>query len=216
MCKLLSIENFPHFAPGSYDDGQAILFLSRGSAIVLLAIYALFLYFRLRSHKYLWASEQDINALDYFDDDDRLGLSMSIVHVVGLAIVAVLSLFCTNSIVTSVPEMVASAHVPLTRTFTGLVILPIITHLCKYIKTTIIAYQGHPEIAVAMTLGSSVDVAFFTLPVLVIVGWIIGKDMTMEFELLETIIVTLSILVMAGFVMDGKSNYLEACMSIGL
>jgi Ca2+:H+ antiporter len=216
MCKLLSAENLPGLLPGDYDDAYALLFLSRGSAIVLLAIYILFLYFRLRSHKYLWASEQDINALDYYDDDDRLGFTMSIVHVAGLAITVVLSLFCTHSLVTSVPAMVEDAHVPLTRTFTGLILLPIITHLCKYIKTTIIAYQGHPEIAVAMTLGSSVDVAFFTLPVLVVVGWVVGKDMTMEFQLLETIIVVLSILVMAGFVMDGKSNYLEGSMSIGL
>lgn len=216
MCKLLSPEFLPSFLPGEYDSDKAILFLSRGSAIVLLLIYVLFLYFRLCTHRYLWASEENEENLDYYDDEDNLSPKLWIAHAVGLVLVVVLSLFCAHFLITSVPVVVESSTLPLTRTFTGLIILPIITHLCKYIKTTIIAYQGHPEIAVAMTLGSSVDVAFFTLPVLVFVGWVVGKDMTMEFQLLETIICVLSILVMAGFVLDGKSNYLEGSMSIGL
>lgn len=201
MCKLLS----PEFLAITYDSDEAILFLSRGSAIVLLCLYAAFLYFRLRSHRYLWQEDEIVFNPDEFEEGERRSVVSWIIQLLVLLAIIGLAIVCAFCLITSVPRVVESSR--LTTTFTGLVILPIITHLCKYIKTSVIAYQGHPEIAVAMTLGSSVDVAFFTLPILVLVGWIIGEPMTMEFELLETIIVVLSILVMAGFVMDGKSNY---------
>jgi len=208
MCKLLS----PEFLRVDYNSDAAILFLSRGSAIVLLCLYASFLYFRLRSHRYLWQEDEIVHDPD--DDGDKLPALSWAVHFLALLAIIGISILCSLYLVNSVPDVVASSHI--TSTFVGLIILPIITHLCKYIKTSVIAYQGHPEIAVSMTLGSSVDVAFFTLPVLVLVGWVINEPMTMEFELLETIIVVLSILVMAGFIMDGKSNYMEGSMSLGL
>jgi Ca2+:H+ antiporter len=212
MCKLLSPEFLPTTVTTA-DAPKAILLLSRGSAIVLLLIYSLFLFFRLRSHSFLWQANDGGDIQDD-DDDDRLPKGLFVAYLLVLAIIFTLSIFCAAFLIDSIPSLVAKGH--LTNTFTGLVILPIITHLCKYIKTGVIAYHGHSEIAVAMTLGSSVDVSFFTLPVLVLVGWLIGQPMTMEFQLLETIIVVLSILVMAGFVMDGKSNYLEGSMSLGL
>jgi Ca2+:H+ antiporter len=209
MCKMLS----PEFLYSTYDSDQAILFLSHGAAIVLLSIYAMFLFFRLYSHRYLWQDEESIDNPD--DEEEETALPpFWIAHIFALILIIAFAILCAKYLVTSVPGLVASSQI--TATFTGLVLLPIITHLCKYIKTSVIAYQGHPEIAVAMTLGASVDIAFFTLPVLVLVGWVIGRPMTMEFELLETIITVLSILVMAGFVMDGKSNYLEGAMSLGL
>lgn len=197
MCKLLS----PEFLAIDYDSDKAILFLSRGSSIVLLCLYAAFLYFRLRSHRYLWQEDEIEFNPDETSERERLTVISWIIQLSLLVAIIGLAIICAFFLVSSVPGVVASSR--LTSTFTGLVILPIITHLCKYIKTSVIAYQGHPEIAVAMTLGSSVDVAFFTLPVLVLVGWAIGEGMTMEFELLETIIIVLSILVMAGFIMDG-------------
>lgn len=180
----------------------------------MLCIYLMFLYFRLHSHRYLWQADESVHDPDESDDSDRLPTALWTAHLFALVAIIALAILCAKYLIISVPGLVASSRI--TATFTGLVILPVITHLCKYIKTSVIAYQGHPEIAVAMTLGSSVDVAFFTLPVLVLIGWLIGKPMTMEFELLETIIVVLSILVMAGFIMDGKSNYMEGSMSCGL
>jgi hypothetical protein len=42
--------------------------------------------------------------------------------------------------------------------------------MSNYIKTYAVAYEGHMDLAVALTLGTSVDIAFFTLPILILPG----------------------------------------------
>ncbi|KAK8859512.1 calcium/proton exchanger [Apiospora arundinis] len=56
----------------------------------------------------------------------------------------------------------------------------------------------------------------FVTPLLVILGWIMGYDMTMRFEPFETVVMILAILVVIYTVQDGKSNYLEGAMLMAM
>jgi Ca2+:H+ antiporter len=51
-------------------------------------------------------------------------------------------------------------------------------------------------------------------PLAVIVGWGIGKDMGLNFEIFMIVLVVLSILVVGNFLRDGKSNYLEGGLCV--
>jgi Ca2+:H+ antiporter len=67
-----------------------------------------------------------------------------------------------------------------------------------------------------VAIGSSIQIALFVTPFLVVLGWIMDKDMNLHFETFETVSFALSVLVVIYTVTDGNSNYLEGAMLMAL
>ncbi|KAI5292696.1 hypothetical protein KEM55_007591, partial [Ascosphaera atra] len=59
-------------------------------------------------------------------------------------------------------------------------------------------------------------IALFVTPFLVILSWVMGREMTLHFETFETVAFFLSMLVVTLLIMDGKSNYLEGGLCLGM
>jgi Ca2+:H+ antiporter len=72
------------------------------------------------------------------------------------------------------------------------------------------------DLAMGVAIGSSMQIALLVTPFLVILGWIIDQPMTLHFETFETVVFFVSVLVVTYTVADGKSNYLEGAMLLGL
>ena len=72
------------------------------------------------------------------------------------------------------------------------------------------------NLALGVAIGSSMQIALFLTPFLVILGWAIGQPMTLHFQGFETIVFFLSVLVVNYLIQDGKSNYLEGAMCLGM
>lgn len=51
-------------------------------------------------------------------------------------------------------------------------------------------------------------------PVIVLLGWILSKDMGLYFSLFETISLFVSAFIVNFLVLDGRSNYLEGALLI--
>jgi Ca2+:H+ antiporter len=54
----------------------------------------------------------------------------------------------------------------------------------------------------------------FNAPLVVLVGWGIGKPMDLNFEIFMVVLLILSILVVGRFLQDGSSNYLEGTLLV--
>lgn len=63
-------------------------------------------------------------------------------------------------------------------------------------------------------LGPSIQTALFNAPLVVIVGWAIGKPMDLDFEIFMVVLLVLSILVVGRFLQDQSSNYLEGSLLV--
>jgi Ca2+:H+ antiporter len=72
------------------------------------------------------------------------------------------------------------------------------------------------EITIGVAIGSSIQISVGVVPILVLVGWAIGRDLTLYFENFETICLFLSVLLVNLVVNDGKSHYLEGIMLVSL
>ena len=55
------------------------------------------------------------------------------------------------------------------------------------------ALQNKMDLAIGVALGSSIQIAIFVLPVLVLVGWAIGKELTLDLDPFLILILTLSV-----------------------
>jgi Ca2+:H+ antiporter len=56
----------------------------------------------------------------------------------------------------------------------------------------------------------------FVIPFTVVLGWIIGRPLTMLFDPFESIVLFLAVLTVNYVVQDGKSNWLEGMILICL
>jgi Ca2+:H+ antiporter len=98
--------------------------------------------------------------------------------------------------------------------FVGVVLIPTIGNLAEHLVAVQLAWKDKMEFAMAVTFGSSLQVALFVAPVLVIVGVLIGQPMDLVFTPLEIAAVAAAVGISALIAIDGESNWLEGALLV--
>ena len=68
------------------------------------------------------------------------------------------------------------------------------------------------DLAIGVAVGSSIQIALFITPLIVIIGWGLDKPMSLYFTLFETVCLFVSAFIVNFLVLDGRSNYLEGAL----
>jgi Ca2+:H+ antiporter len=192
-----------------HDTDANILVLSHGTSIILLLLYILYLYFQLYSHHDLFSDVENQGG-----EEDEATILSPVAAGVALVVVTVMVAICAEFLVDSIDSIVETAHI--SKTFVGLILIPIVGNAAEHVTAVIVAYKGKMDLAINVAIGSSMQIALFVTPFLVILGWIMHQPMTLHFEGFETIIFFISVLIVNYLIQDGKSNYLEGAMCIGI
>jgi Ca2+:H+ antiporter len=182
--------------------------LSVAVAIVLILVYILTLIFSMKTHAYLY----DVGVADLEIESDsteaesthkpNLWLWVGVLLVVTLA-VAVESELLVESLEDATSEL------GLTALFTGVIVLPIIGNAAEHATAVTVAMKNKMDLSVSVAVGSSLQIALFVAPVLVIAGWLIGQPMDLNFNPFELVAVAVAVLIANSISSDGKSNWLE-------
>lgn len=194
-----------------------ILILSHGTSIILLILYILYLFFQLKTHASLFDEEANDEEEDEEDADPNARKDGDILKPIpagiALVIVTIAVAVCAEYLVDSIDAIVQRAHI--SKTFIGLILLPIVGNAAEHVTAVVVSYKNKMNLALGVAIGSSMQIALFVTPFLVILGWIIGQPMTLHFQGFETVVFFISVLVVNYVIQDGKSNYLEGCMCLG-
>jgi len=129
-----------------------------------------------------------------------------IVLIVAAALLAVLSEILVDSIETFIDSFGLSAF------FVGVVLVPTIGNLAEHLVAVQLAAKDKMEFAMAVSFGSSLQVALFVAPVLVIIGAMLGQPMDLVFTPLEVAAVAAAVGISALIALDGESNWLEGAL----
>ena len=122
------------------------------------------------------------------------------------ALLAVLSEILVSSIGDFISTFALSAF------FVGVVIIPTIGNLAEHLVAVQLAAKDKMEFALAVTFGSSLQVALFVAPVLVLLGLVVGQPMNLVFTPLEIAAVAAAVGISALIAIDGESNWLEGAL----
>ncbi|KAL8697356.1 MAG: hypothetical protein Q9201_007158 [Fulgogasparrea decipioides] len=200
-----------------HTKDKTILVLSHGTAVILLILYALYLFFQLKTHARFFDEESEPESSEEGAGEGEQGEE----HIlspwaagVALVIITVMVAVCAEYLVDSIDSIVESAHV--SRTFIGLILLPIVGNAAEHVTAVVVATKDKMDLAIGVAIGSSMQIALLVTPFLVILGWIIDQPMTLQFEIFETVVFFLAVLVTNYLISDGKSNYLEGAMLLGM
>jgi len=184
-----------------------IIILSHGTAIILLILYVMYLFFQLRTHAILFDAEQPEGEDGEEEEEPQLSpwAAGGVLLVVTIAVAV-----CAEYLVGSIDSLVETAHI--SKTFIGLILLPIVGNAAEHVTAIVVALKDKMDLAMGVAIGSSMQIALLVTPALVLLGWAIDVPMTLHFELFETVVFFLSVLVVTYVIQDGKSNYLEGAM----
>ncbi|KAK0463579.1 Sodium/calcium exchanger protein-domain-containing protein [Desarmillaria tabescens] len=186
---------------------NGLLIISRGTAILLLGVYIAYLYFQLKSHHYLFQAPES-------EEEPEIA-NMSVVSAgTALIIVTVVTSFCADYLVASIEEFAKMYNIP--KAFIGLILLPIVANAAEHVTSIWMAMKGQMELTIGICVGSSIQIATFVVPLLVIVGWISNHELTLFFDNFETICFFVSVFLVNTLIQDGKSNYMEGLMLVTL
>jgi len=128
------------------------------------------------------------------------------VLLVAAALLAVLSEILVSSIGEFISTFMLSAF------FVGVVIIPTIGNLAEHLVAVQLAAKDKMEFAMAVTFGSSLQVALFVAPVLVLLGLVVGEPMDLVFTPLEIAAVAAAVAISALIAIDGETNWLEGAL----
>jgi Ca2+:H+ antiporter len=100
----------------------------------------------------------------------------------------------------------------LSELFVGVILIPTIGNLAEHLVAVQLAYRNKIEFSLAVAFGSSLQVALFVAPVLVLLGVVVGQPMDLVFAPLEIAAVGAAIGISALVALDGESNWLEGAL----
>ncbi|KAI9719957.1 MAG: hypothetical protein M1828_005995 [Chrysothrix sp. TS-e1954] len=191
-----------------------IIDISRATAIILLIAYVIYIYFQVSSHHGIYA--EVLEADEQRDNDRHKDLTKSKLTLIecilalsiAVACVALIAVFLVLEIEYIVEDRGIS------DAFMGLILVPLVEKAAEHLTAVDEAWDDQANFALTHVLGASIQTALLNTPLVIMVGWGIAHDVDLNFKPFEAIVLILAILVVGGFLRDGKSNYLEGALCV--
>jgi Ca2+:H+ antiporter len=207
VCALVIPSLFSHSIELVNHD--AVEYLSLGVAGVMIILYLLALVFQLR------------NPGTHTIDDDQYEAAVHEAPHWSLRRSIIVLLLATGAIVWMSEILVGSVEhvvleVGISEFFLGIIIIPLIGNVAEHLVAVQVALKNKMELSLAISIGSSLQIALFVAPLLVFISLLMGNPLTLVFNQFELIAMLVAALIAALVSLDGESNWLEGAMLLAI
>ncbi|XP_049404019.1 vacuolar cation/proton exchanger 3-like isoform X1 [Solanum stenotomum] len=191
--------------------GKSELALSRFSSCIMLIAYGAYLFFQLTNQKNLYmpmAEEED--HIDGSADDEETPEISKWWSMLWLSVMTLWIAVLSEYLVNTIEGASVAMNIPVA--FISVIVLPIVGNAAEHAGAVMFACKDKLDISLGVAIGSSTQIAMFGIPFCVVVGWIIGSPMNLDFQMFETATLFMTVLVVAFMLQDGTSNYFKGLM----
>ncbi|GAB1429567.1 calcium/proton exchanger [Ignavibacteria bacterium] len=188
--------------------------LSFDIAVVLALIYALNLFFALRTHKHLF---NNVTA-----DDEKTPGNQKHTHAAWSVGRSVITLLVSTAFIGAISELLVGSvehtakEFGMTEVFIGVIVVAIIGNAAEHSSAIIMAVKNKMDLAINIAVGSSIQIALFVAPVLVFFSYIFGNPMDLLFTPFEVVSVVVSVWMLTLIAQDGETHWMEGVLCLGL
>ena len=184
--------------------------LSLEFAVILLITYGLGLLFTLRTHRQLLTSCADV------DKELHDGEHWTAARAYTMLTLSAVAIGWMGEVLVGSIE-VAAKTLRMTDLFVGIVILAIAGNAAESTSAIRAAVQGRMDLSVGIGAGSSIQIALFVAPCLILLSHFVGPGpMDLVFTPVEVLALVLAIAVTTQIAGDGESNWLEGVQLIAV
>lgn len=176
-------------------------------AVVLLIGYILYLFFMIKTHPDFFRSEGGGHGEEH---ENRWSLSRSLVT---LLLASVLAAFMSEVLVGAAEE--TGEVLGMSSVFIGVIFLSIVGGAAESISAVAMASKNKMDISIGIALGSSIQIALFIAPVLVLLSTFVGPEqLNLTFPRPLIIALFLSVILASMVAGDGRSNWYKGVQLI--
>ena len=173
-----------------------------GTAFVLLAAYALYLVFLLKTHPDFFRSVAGTK-MEHEHEGAQWSPGMAIGSLVGASVLAA----WMSEILVGAADGTGQA-LGMSQVFIGIVLLAVIGGAAESGSAIAMARKNKLDLTVGIAMGSSIQIALFVAPVLVLAsGFIAPQPLELSFSRAEIGTLFLGVLIGAIVAGDGQSNW---------
>lgn len=206
--ELVQGTGLPKIGPESIRYDSTVEGLSLAVAIVLMVTYLLGLLFSLRTHRDIFNPVAEESA------EDTWGWSVK-GSVIALAVAGVAVGVMSEILVGSIS--VASESIGISEFFIGVIVVAIVGNAAEHWVAVLFATKDKMDLSVNISIGSSVQIALFVAPVLVLCSFFLGPfPMPLVFNGFELAGAILAILAAYQVTKEGESTWFEGAQLLAL
>jgi Ca2+:H+ antiporter len=211
QCSLLLLSTLAMGLPTGYGylmqkedghDDDTVLLVSRNVSVLMLFMYAGFLYFQLRTHVFLFQAEGE-------EEEEVVDLS-PVVATILLATATVVTSATTDQLILSIEGTVEAWG--LSQEFIGIILLPIIGNAAEHYTAITTAVYNKMDLSLGVAVGSSCQMALLVTPFTVVMGWIFDQPMSLDFHPFQSFMLFFAVIICTSVLSNGQTNWLEGLM----
>jgi len=234
---------FPAVLDATHENNSdhGTLVLSRITALLTLAVYAFLIYYQLKTHRYLfdWTSkdfiENEVVALENRienverklqlqaevkeqkqqeqdeeeDEEPLLGFWGALFW---MGVLTLFIAFLSEFIVSAIEGAADSLGFPIL--FIGTILLPIVGNAAEHASAIIFAYKNKMGLCLGIAIGSAAQISLFVIPFTVIVAWMMGQPLSLDFHVFETAVLFMTVVLVGFSIQNGESDWLKGALLV--
>ena len=181
--------------------------LSLGTAATMLILYALGLLFAFRYTSVEPKLGQEVESAHHPALTTRKSLVLLIASTVLIA-------WLSEILVGAVEHTIATLGI--SEFFIGIIVVPLVGNVAEHAVAVQTAWKNKMELSMAVSLGSSLQIALFIAPALVFVSLLMGHPLTLVFNQFEIVALFAGVLIAAFIAQDGETNWLEGAQLLAV
>ncbi|MED0659498.1 calcium/proton exchanger [Bacillus smithii] len=181
--------------------GDKTFSLSIGIAVIMILLYLAALFFKLVTHRGVYHSTQESQE-EHEEPEWKKGKAMIILALATIAVA-----YVSENLVHTF-EVVADKF-GWSELFIGVIIVAIVGNAAEHASAVLMSMKNKMDIAVEIAIGSTLQVAMFVAPILVLASMFFEQSMPLIFTLPELISMVTAVLLTIVIQNDGESNWFE-------
>ncbi|KAL5076146.1 hypothetical protein RYX36_015130 [Vicia faba] len=202
-----------HATQTELEYGKSQLSLSRFTSCIMLVAYASYIVFQLKSQKNLELPVYEDKGFDEDTSNDAEAPAISMWEsMIWISIltggISILSEYLVKTIEG------ASKEFQMPVSFLSVILLPVVGNAAEHVGSVMFAVKDKLDISLAVAVGSSIQISMFMIPFCVVVGWMIGCPMDLNFQPFETTSLFMSVIIVNFMLQNGSSNYFKGIVLI--
>ncbi|WP_110926411.1 calcium/proton exchanger [Bacillus massiliglaciei] len=177
--------------------------LSIGISIIMIILYLAALFFKLVTHRGVYQPAADAEN-PHEEEVPEWGKKKAMAVLAGATLAVA---YVSEKLVHTFHEV--GETLGWSELFIGVIIVAIVGNAAEHASAIIMAYKNKMDVAVEIAIGSTLQVAMFVAPVLVLVSLFFPVSMPLVFTLPELISMVTAVFLMVMISNDGETNWFE-------
>lgn len=125
-----------------------------------------------------------------------------------LIVTSIVMSLCAEFLVSTIDDVTHQGH--LSEALIGLIILPIVGNIAEYVTVVTVATKDKLDLAIAVAVGSAIQIALCVTPLTIIAAWILDRKLALTFNVFEMATLLGTVLMVNLLILSDGSKALKA------